>query len=136
MTVLSSQARRRLAALADQLIPPGPGDRLSASAAGLADALLDQALAVDPGLADLFPRMLDAIPEGAAVWHLRDADPVLFERAAEAIAAIYFMSPAVREQIGFPGREAVLARIDVGDIEDLLVPVLEAGFEPRVVDPA
>jgi hypothetical protein len=33
--------------------------------------------------------------------------------------------------VGFPGREPAPARIDIADIEDLLVPVLEAGFGPR-----
>lgn len=134
MTALSDQARVRLAALADQLIPAGPDGLLSASAAGIAGPLLDRALLVDPGLEALFSRMLDAVAEGASIWHLRDVDPALFERVAEAVAAIYFMAPAVREQIGFPGREPVLARIDIVDIEDILVPVLEAGFEPRAVD--
>lgn len=136
MTPLPESARDRLATLADQLIPDRGQVRLSASAAGVSGALLDRALGIDPGLADLFDRMLDAIPEGAPIWHLRDADPALFERAAEAVAAIYFMSPTVREQIGFPGREPVLARIDVGDIEDLLIPVLEADFGPRAGDDA
>jgi hypothetical protein len=33
--------------------------------------------------------------------------------------------------VGFPGREPLPTRIDVAANEDLLVPVLEAGFGPR-----
>lgn len=130
---LTDHERTRLNALADQLIPARGTDRLSASQAGIFGPLFDRAALADAGLPQLYRDALAGLPENAPIWQLRDSNPVLFERIAETTAAIYFMSPEVRAEIGFPGREPRPARIDPAQIEGLLMPVVEGDHEPRPI---
>ena len=67
----------------------------------------------------------------AALAALKARDGAAYDAFCETIAAIYFLSPQVRRAVGFPGREPKPARVEVTDLEDLLMPVLEAGFAPR-----
>ena len=122
----------RLDALADALIP-ADDESLSASGAGVFGALLPGALSYAPEIVPLCQQVLAAVPEGVEVWTLRLTDGALFERFAEIVAAIYFMSPEVRSAVGFPGRAAVPARTDPDAFAELLMPVLEGDFEPRPV---
>lgn len=131
---LTIAERDVLAALADTLIPAAPG-RLSASQAGVADTLLAQAMAYDPDLAARLRRVIGAAEKGPqqTLLSLKQGDAAAYDSFCETIAAIYFLSPQVRAAVGFPGREPKPARVDVAELEDLLMPVLEAGFEPRAV---
>ncbi len=135
MTHISDAERRALERLADTLIPLAPGG-LSASEAGIGRDLLDRIVEHVPERVALLRHAIEleasATPE-AALATLRDRDAAAYDSFCETIAAAYFMSDTVRVQVAYPGRIAVPARIDVVDIEDLLMPVLEGGFAPRAV---
>jgi hypothetical protein len=130
---LTESERRAFATLADVLIPPSPKG-FSASEAGLAGPLADLLETHAPERLTLVRR---AIALGTnttaedALAKLRREEPAGYDRFCETVAAIYFMSPEVREAVGFPGRLPKPARIEVSEMEDLLAPVLEAGFAPR-----
>jgi hypothetical protein len=130
---LTSAERTALGALADVLIPPSPNG-FSASEAGLVADLPDILESHAPERFALMRRAL-ACGEGTtpenALARLRQDDPAAYDRFCETIAAVYFMAPKVREAVGFPGRLPKPARMDAGDIEDLLLPVLDGGFAPR-----
>lgn len=133
MKGLTDGERARLAAFADVLIPKGGDGAPSASEAGIAGPLLEKVEEYAPERIALL-RVVIARPEpdpATALAGLMGEDRGTYDAFAETIAAAYFMSPEVRRRVGFPGREPVPARIDVADIEDLLMPVLEAGFGPR-----
>lgn len=132
---LNAAERTRLDGLADTLIPPAPG-HLSASEAGIAGTLLEQALTYAPGLVSVLRTVIVTVgdtPPRLALQALKERDPATYDSFCETIAAIYFLSPNVRAAVGFPGREPKPARVDVADLEDLLMPVLEAGFAPRAI---
>lgn len=134
MKGLTETERARLAELADVLIPKAAG-ALSASEAGIAGQLLDEIERYAPERIALL-RGVIAHPGRSpreALDSLKNADRAIYDGFCETVSAAYFMSPEVRRRVGFPGREPVPARIDIADIEDLLLPVLEAGFGPRPV---
>ncbi len=128
--------RGALAALADALIPAAPG-HLSASEAGIAGPLLDKVAAIVPERLALFSTVIakarGSLPEDA-LEALRREDAILYDAFCETIAAAYFMASQVRDHVRFPGRVPVPARSEVADMEELLMPVLEAGFAPRGLD--
>jgi hypothetical protein len=130
---LTLAERQTLAALADVLIPPSPKG-ISASEAGLSGDLLDKLETFAPERLPLLRRAIaftaSQTPE-EALAHLRREDTPAYDSFCETIGALYFMVPRVRDAVGFPGRLPKPARIEVTDIEDLLMPVLEAGFAPR-----
>lgn len=131
---LTDAERKLLEGLADALIPPAPG-HLSASEAGVGGELLAQALTYAPDLATMLRRVIASVAGHTpqqALAALKQSDPAAYDGFCESIAAIYFLSPKVRAAVGFPGREPKPARVDVADLEELLMPVLEAGFAPRV----
>jgi hypothetical protein len=129
----SPDERRALEHLADALIPAAPGC-LSASAAGIGRDLLDRIAEHVPERLWLLRHAIgQAATPAAALARLRGEDAAAYDLFCETIAAAYFMSDTVRAQVAYPGRVAVPARIDVTDIEDLLLPVLERGFAPRAV---
>lgn len=125
-----------LGSLADALIPPAAGGH-SATQAGVTGALLQQAEVYAPDLPERLRKVIK-LAEGEApdsvLAGLKQLDPAAYDGFCETIAAIYFMSPEVRAAVGFPGREAKPARTDVSELEELLMPVLEAGFGPRPTD--
>lgn len=133
--LFTPRQRRRLGELADCLIPAAPG-AASASEAGIGGALLDRVIAVAPERAAL---LLDVVHAGAErapaalLKALRLDDPQRFDLFCETVAGAYFMSPLVRAQIAYPGRDPVPARSDITDMEELLTVVYEAGFAPRAV---
>jgi hypothetical protein len=102
---LSTQRRAQLGAIADQLIPAGSG-MPSASEAGVAGQYLDEVLAARPDLVEPLEAALASV-EGA--W-----DPIAALRAdagawgviTAIVPAAYFLNPAMREAIGYPGLEA------------------------------
>jgi hypothetical protein len=132
-TPLTDGEREAFGRLADALIPAGTRGP-SASEAGVAGPLLAQALAFLPDLAErLRPVLTRARGTAPAVVlaELRRTDPDAYDGFCETVAAIYFLSPEVRLAVGYPGRVATPARIDAAELENLLMPVLEAGFVPR-----
>ncbi len=132
---LTSAERAILEKLADTLIPPAPG-AISASQAGVADNLLTQAGYFAPSLPALLRGVIGNVggrPPHDALLSLKQSDAAAYDSFCETIAAIYFMSPEVRTSIGFPGREPKPARVDIAELEELLMPVIEAGFAPRAV---
>lgn len=131
---LTDAERRLLEGLADALIPPAPG-HLSASEAGVAGELLVQALTYAPDIVAILRKVIASVEGRTPLQTLaafKQSDPAAYDGFCETIAAIYFLSPKVRAAVGFPGREPRPARTDVADLEELLMPVLEAGFAPRV----
>jgi hypothetical protein len=103
--------RRRaiLAALADVLIPSADG-MPAASEAGAAGRWLDEVLRVRPDFGPPLAALLDAAAAAdptVAVARVRSADPAAFGVLAEVVAGAYFLNPAVRKAIGYPGQQAV-----------------------------
>jgi hypothetical protein len=130
---MTDRERGLLESLADALIPRAPG-RLSASEAGIAGPLLAEIEAFAPERLDLILHVIREAEQrgaGPALAHLHAADGVTYDLFCETIAGAYFMAPEVRAHVGYPGRVGVPARIDVSEIEDLLMPVLDGGFAPR-----
>jgi hypothetical protein len=132
--VFSDPERRAMERLGDALIPPGPG-ALSASEAGIGGHLLDRIRDLVPERVPLLRQVIDRAgdaPAESALAALKQTDPVLYDGFCETVVGAYFMSPEVRRLVAYPGRVPVPARIDVTDLEDLLMPVLEQGFAPRL----
>ena len=132
----SEAERRAFAALSDALIPSARG-HLSASEAGIAGPLLDRVAAVVPERLALLRAVIDRTAgqdPAVALDAMRQEDSVAYDGFCETVAAAYFMAPVVRDHVRYPGRVPVPAKSDVVDLEDLLMPVLEAGFEPRGMD--
>lgn len=136
ITFLTPQERQKVAEIADVLIPPSPKG-FSASEAGIAGTLLDSLEAHVPERLALVRRVI-ALESGrtpeSALLTLRMEDAAAYDSFCETIAALYFMAPKVREAVGFPGRQPKPARVEVTELEDLLMPVLEAGFAPRATE--
>jgi hypothetical protein len=102
---MNDALRGRLASIADALIPAGSG-MPSASEAGVSGRYLDEVLAARPDL---------AAPLEAALASVDGADdPVAALRAdlghwmvvTAVVPAAYFLNPAMRAAIGYPGLEA------------------------------
>jgi hypothetical protein len=98
--------RKRLAELADVLIPAADG-HLSATAAYVAGRGLDQYLITCPetaaGLHQVLLKTGNAAA-AAAVETLRTRDPATFGLLAEFTAGAYFLNPQVREAIRYAGQ--------------------------------
>jgi hypothetical protein len=98
--------RAVLAGLADVLIPASDG-MPSASAASVAEAGLDQALAAVPSLGGGLAEVL-AKAEGRApaevVASLARTDPAAYGTLTEVVTAAYFMNPDVRKAVGYTGQ--------------------------------
>jgi hypothetical protein len=111
MTVVlfDSEARARLAALADALIPAGNG-MPSASEAGVAGEWLDAILTADPGFAGPLAAVLEhadvADPEGA-LRKIETTDPGGWGALTTVVAGAYFLNPEIAQRVGYPGRRAI-----------------------------
>ena len=107
MTTLSDPERAAFAAIADILIPAAEG-MPAASAMEVQGAMLDRILALRPDLAPPFRRGLAAAagkpPQEAAEALNRD-DGEAFAAIGLVASAGYYMTPAIRELIGYPGQE-------------------------------
>jgi hypothetical protein len=104
--VLDAVLRRRLDALADDLVPAADG-MPPASAVGVAGALLDRVLAVRPDLAPALQRVLEAPPALGHGWlaALRERDPEGAAALLVAVAGAYYLDDGVRALLGYPGQE-------------------------------
>jgi hypothetical protein len=105
--MISDVRRAQLGAIADQLIPAG-SDMPSASGAGVAGEFLDEVLAARPDLAAPLESALDSVfglEPVAALAALRN-DAVGWGVLTAVVPAAYFLNPAMRAAIGYPGLEA------------------------------
>ena len=100
--------RDLLGALADKLIPAGSG-MPSASEAGVSGEYRAALLEARPDLADPLRRALESVEglaPGVAIAQLRDTDPEGFGVLTTVVPGAYFLNPAIREAIGYPGVES------------------------------
>jgi hypothetical protein len=103
---LSDSQRAQLGAIADELIPAG-GGMPSASEAGVAGQYLDEVLTSLPDLRDALDTTLasvDGLAPAEAIAVLRQ-DPTGWGVLTAVVPGAYFMNPAIREAIGYPGLE-------------------------------
>ena len=132
----SALDRETLAGLADVLIPSADG-MPSASEAGAAESLLDEVLLVRGDLEEPL-RTIAAGARGkdpaAEVARLAAEEPELFEALTTAVAGGYFLSPDVRDRLGYPGQQAKKLEDDFD--QELLQPVIDRGpiFRPTPAD--
>jgi len=106
---LTPQLRAIFEELADVLVP-AHGKMPAASAVGAHESLLDDVLKHRPDIRDDLLRALTAAqgrePRTAANDLLRK-DPAAFNALGLAVSGAYYMSPRVRELLGYPGQESV-----------------------------
>jgi hypothetical protein len=123
---VNGQQRATLARLADELIPSADG-MPSASQAGVAGPLLDQVLALRP---DFVAPLMEVVDRFATISEVQDRAPGGFAILTEVVAGGYFLSPEVREQIGYRGQQSVpIVSEDPPDYEQngLLASVISRG---------
>jgi hypothetical protein len=104
---MNDHRRAQLGAIADELIPAGSG-MPSASEAGVAGQYLDEVLAARPDLAEPLERALegvDGLEGGAAIAKLRTNDPEGWGVITAVVPGAYFLNPAIRAALGYPGLE-------------------------------
>jgi hypothetical protein len=109
MIAFDADARGRLAALADALIPAGDG-MPSASEAGVAGEWLDAVLAAEPGFGPPLSAVLeqaDVADPAGELRRIESTDPDGWGTLTTVVAGAYFLNPAIAERIGYPGRRAI-----------------------------
>jgi hypothetical protein len=107
--LLDADARARLAALADALIPAGDG-MPSASEAGVAGEWLDAVIAAEPGFGPALAAVLadaDVADPAGELRRIESTDPGGWGVLTTVVAGAYFLNPAIAERIGYPGRRAI-----------------------------
>ncbi|WP_099022937.1 GlcG/HbpS family heme-binding protein [Mycolicibacterium palauense] len=111
-TELSARERELFAVVADALIPDY-GTRPSASGAQVPTRWIDAALAARPDLLAPLREVLAACadvtpstPASTVFARLQDLDPALVGAVGTLTAGAYFLNPAIRELIGYPGQES------------------------------
>ena len=107
--VFDAEARARLAALADALIPAGDG-MPSASEAGVAGEWLDAVLAAEPGFGPALAAVLaeaDIADPAGELRRIETTDPDGWGTLTTVVAGAYFLNPAIAERVGYPGRRAI-----------------------------
>ena len=131
---LTHEQSATLLALAGVLIPAG--EREPAADTVLADGYwTGRAFAAEPRLEPVVARICDRVrgqDPTTALRGLAEGRPADFEALTTVVAGAYYMVPAVRAAIGYPGqipRPAGLTEA-VDDLEEELIAPLLAG-EPR-----
>jgi len=106
----------------------------SARAVGVAGAGVELVLESRPDLARPLLQLLDELESeepSEAVARLERMEPSRFEALFVAVAGAYYMTPAVRELIGYAGQEArtvdIMVDLSLYVEEGLLDPVVERG---------
>jgi hypothetical protein len=123
---LDNDSRRRLAVLADVLIPASDG-MPSASAVGVAQHGVDRVLAARPDLATPLAEILHLAGDSDSVARLRTSRPELFAALGEIVAGAYYQDPDIQDRIGYHGRVSAPVETAPGVDETLLAPVLARG---------
>jgi hypothetical protein len=134
---VTPEARRRLALIADVLIPPGES-MPSATQVGVHEQGIDKVLQFRPDLAALVDRVTAAELEGpeaarAVVDELLREDRPAFGELLEAVAGAYFLDEDVSRELDYRRREELPIVFD-DDLEDLTAPVIARGPAYRSVD--
>jgi hypothetical protein len=135
--VIDDQMRRRLARLADALIPAGT-EQLSGSEGGVAGPLLDEVLTMRP---DILPDIANALHEVGnedpeqSLNGLKETSPRLFDLLTATVVTAYFMHPDARRDLDpTEGRGAQRSPDEFDDeVRDLLEPVRRRGYIYRRV---
>jgi hypothetical protein len=128
MTTRDHAAASRFAAIADCIIPR-TAEMPSASDVGIGDLLQRKLTRYRPDLVGsvgaILGRATTESPE-QFVERLEIEEPQAFQLLFQAVAGSYYLSPEVRQRIGYPGQEAqLLPREGIG-VEDLLEGMLDA----------
>ena len=122
--MLTRDERRRLARLADALIPAGHG-MPAASQVDVHDGGADRVAALLPHVVEPVRRALRA---DVALEDLRRDDPEAFGALTTLVAAAYFTEPRVRRLLRYPGRPQESAGYPdaaESELHDLVRPVRE-----------
>ncbi len=119
---MDDDARTRLAALADQLIPASDG-MPAASQAGVAAHGVDRVLQARPDLAAPLAAAL-AYPD---VILLRAERPELFAALGEVVAGAFYLEPEIQDRIGYHGRVSAPVETEPDVDPALLAPVRARG---------
>jgi hypothetical protein len=136
--MFDDRARGIFAGLADWMIPAADG-MPSASEAGAAGEWLDAVLTARPDLGEPLLALVERVGDGdpaTSIANLQANDPDGFGLLAEVVPNAYFMNPAVRERVAYPGQVGL--EVDLTwppDWLDLLEPVIERGPIYRETDP-
>ncbi len=104
---LDDSQRAALALLADVLVAEGRG-MPAASTVGLAGELIDRCLEAAPVLAEPLAALLDELasqPPEVFARHLAAQRPDDFAVISTAVVGSYYLSPTVRQLIGYPGQQ-------------------------------
>lgn len=132
---LADDDRRTFARLADVLVP-GTSEMPSASAIGIAEALVDRVLAARPSVVNdllVLLRAVEGDPE-TTVRRLREDAPDRFELLASIVVAAYVLDEDVKARIGYPGQQGWTYTYEEQSgwlAEGLLDPVIERGEAGR-----
>jgi hypothetical protein len=123
---LGSEERRRLARLADTLIPARDG-MPAASEMDVHGRGADRVCALRPDLVEPLRRALAA---DAPVADLRARDAEGFQAVAAVVSAAYLTEPRVHALLGYPGRPPIRTAepdAEIAELRDLVRPVQERG---------
>jgi len=118
---LSPDLRSNFAAVADFLIPAYK-KYPSATSVGVHEKMLDDVLDFRPDIVDDVLRGLAVINTAdlsASVNALYKDDPDAFNAISLAASGGYYMTPEVREVLGYPGQESLL--YDAHAVPDFLI---------------
>ena len=128
--MFDDRARSTFAGLADTLIPAS-GTMPSASQSGATGEWLDAVLAARPDLVEpllALARRVEGQEPAAVLADLQAHDVAAFGLLAEVVPNAYYMNPAVRELVGYPGQVGLDPDLAwPPDWLDLLEPVIERG---------
>ena len=120
---MTGDERRRLARLADELIPASDG-MPAASEVDVHGRGADRVLALRPDLLAGVRRALAADTDD-----LRGADREAFRALTTLVAAAYLTDPHVQRLLGYPGQRGQPAGYaDAAELRELVRPVTERGF--------
>ncbi|WP_165899837.1 hypothetical protein [Borborobacter arsenicus] len=106
---LTAELRACFAGMADVLIPAYK-QMPAASAVDVAGPFLDKAIGAREDLLEPLIRGLEAqsaVPAAEGIARLYVEDQEAFEAIATLASGVYYMIPAIRELIGYPGQENI-----------------------------